>query len=50
MIRRTFLTWSHYFLVPHRMKLVNNPAESRSTPNYLRFILVKPRKSPGSRR
>ncbi|KAH3847022.1 hypothetical protein DPMN_089334 [Dreissena polymorpha] len=30
MIRRNFLTQSHYFQVPSRLKPVNSPAESRS--------------------
>ncbi|KAH3890162.1 hypothetical protein DPMN_014234 [Dreissena polymorpha] len=30
MIRRIFLTQSHYFLVPPRLKPVNRPAESRA--------------------
>ncbi|KAH3727222.1 hypothetical protein DPMN_053151 [Dreissena polymorpha] len=31
MIRRIFLTQSHYFPVPSRLNPVNSPAESRST-------------------
>ncbi|KAH3818744.1 hypothetical protein DPMN_120469 [Dreissena polymorpha] len=57
MIRRNFLTRSHYFPVPPRLKPVNSPAESRSTPDWLRFIPVKlrfspvmPRLSPGESR
>ncbi|KAH3812970.1 hypothetical protein DPMN_141413 [Dreissena polymorpha] len=38
------------FPVPPRLKPVNSPAESRSTPDWLRFIPVKPRQSPGCRR
>ncbi|KAH3801383.1 hypothetical protein DPMN_155032 [Dreissena polymorpha] len=50
MIRRNFLTRSHYFKVPPQLKPVNSPAESRSTPDWLRFIPVKHRKSPGCRK
>ncbi|KAH3812628.1 hypothetical protein DPMN_141064 [Dreissena polymorpha] len=35
-IHRTYLTRSHYFPVPPRLKPVNSPAESRSTPDWLR--------------
>ncbi|KAH3859331.1 hypothetical protein DPMN_102050 [Dreissena polymorpha] len=45
MMRRNFLTRSHYFTVPPRLKPVNNPAVSRSTADILRFIPVKPRQS-----
>ncbi|KAH3812881.1 hypothetical protein DPMN_141324 [Dreissena polymorpha] len=45
-----YLTRSHYFPVPPRLKPVNSPAEFRSTPDWLRFIPVKPRQSPGCRR
>ncbi|KAH3883038.1 hypothetical protein DPMN_006986 [Dreissena polymorpha] len=31
MIRRHFITQSHFFTVPPRLKPVNSPAESRST-------------------
>ncbi|KAH3796266.1 hypothetical protein DPMN_149834 [Dreissena polymorpha] len=49
-IRGIFLTRAHYFPVPPRLKPVNNPAESRSTPDKLRFIPVKPLQRPGCRR
>ncbi|KAH3710458.1 hypothetical protein DPMN_069940 [Dreissena polymorpha] len=39
MILRFFLSRSHYFPVPPRLKPVNSPAESRSTPDW--FIPVK---------
>ncbi|KAH3838255.1 hypothetical protein DPMN_111663 [Dreissena polymorpha] len=35
--------------MPPRLKPVNSPAESRSTPDWLRFIPVKPRQSHGCR-
>ncbi|KAH3881554.1 hypothetical protein DPMN_005480 [Dreissena polymorpha] len=50
MIRRNCLTWSHYFPVPPRLKPVNSPAESGSTPDWLLLIPVKPRQSPGESR
>ncbi|KAH3860928.1 hypothetical protein DPMN_023852 [Dreissena polymorpha] len=41
---------SHYFPVPPRLKPVNSPAESRSTPDWLRCTPVKSQQSPGCRR
>ncbi|KAH3844145.1 hypothetical protein DPMN_086398 [Dreissena polymorpha] len=50
MIHINYLTRSQYFPVPPRLNPVNSPAQSRSTPDWLRFIQVKPRQSPGCRR
>ncbi|KAH3814516.1 hypothetical protein DPMN_143018 [Dreissena polymorpha] len=40
MIHRNYLTRSHYFPVPPRLKPVNSPAESRSIPEWLRAPVV----------
>ncbi|KAH3695264.1 hypothetical protein DPMN_082721 [Dreissena polymorpha] len=47
MIRRNVLTQSHYFPVPAPVEAGQQPGRVPVNPDWLRFIPVKHRQSPG---